>query len=237
MSRIAGERKEFQEYLRDYDRKARGAGSEKKPPTDRFSGLDVRHVFQKGLDRGLSKSDAARDVLAYAADLEGRSRMGGATEAALDKLRGYLKDDDDVLQGEPDQPVSVNPIPGITPGQFGDPTRDTPGMFAGSYFDYLGTGETSDPRQFYMYGFDGPVGMARADRPVRTERYGVPADVPSFLSDGPYPSTYQTESEYQEENRPDLDDVLIDAGKGAAGAFLDNVLENLIRGIGNEILR
>ena len=236
MSRIAGERKEFQEYLRDYDRKARGAGSEKKPPTDRFSGLDVRHVFQKGLDRGLSKSDAAQDVLAYAADLEGRSRMGGATEAALDKLRGYLKDDD-VLQGEPDQPVSVNPIPGITPGQFGDPTRDTPGMFAGSYFDYLGTGETSDPRQFYMYGFDGPVGMARADRPVRTERYGVPYDVPSFLSDGPYPSTYQTESEYQEENRPGLGDVLIDAGKGAAGAFLDNVLENLIRGIGNEILR
>lgn len=236
MSRIAGERKEFQEYLRDYDRKARGAGSEKKPPTDRFSGLDVRHVFQKGLDRGLSKSDAARDVLAYAADLEGRSRMGGATEAALDKLRGYLKDDD-VLQGEPDQQVGVNPIPGTTPGQFGDPTRDTPGMFAGSYFDYLGTGETSDPRQFYMYGFDGPVGMARADRPVRTERYGVPADVPSFLSDGPYPSTYQTESEYQEENRPDLGDIFSDAGKGAAGAFLDNVLENLIRGLGNEILR
>ena len=32
-------------------------------------------------------------VLAYAADLEGgAARMGGATEAALDKLRGYLKD-------------------------------------------------------------------------------------------------------------------------------------------------
>ena len=88
-----------------------------------------------------------------------------------------------------------------------------------------------------MYGFDGPVGMARADRPVRTERYGVPSDVPSFLSDGPYPSTYQTESEYQEENRPGLGDIFSEAGKGAAGAFLDNVLENLIRGIGNEILR
>ena len=235
---MAGERKEFQEYLRDYDRKARGAGSEKEPPTDRFSGKDVRYVFKEGLDRGLSKSAAAEDVLDYATDLIGRSKMGGGTRAALDKLKGYLKeDDDDVLQGEPDQQVGVNPIPGTTPGQFGDPTRDTPGMFAGSYFDYLGTGETSDPRQFYMYGFDGPVGMARADRPVRTERYGVPADVPSFLSDGPYPSTYQTESEYQEENRPDLGDILGEAGKGAAGAFLDNVLENLIRGIGNEILR
>ena len=236
MSRIAGERREFQEYLRDYDRKARGAGSKKEPPRDRFSAEDVRYVFEKGVDRGLSKSDAARDVLRYAADLEGRSKMGGGTERALDRLRGYLKDDD-VLQGEPDQPVSVNPIPGTTPGQFGDPTRDTPGMFAGSYFDYLGTGETSDPRQFYMYGFDGPVGMARADRPVRTERYGVPSDVPSFLSDGPLPSTYQTESEYQEESRPGLGDIFSESGKGAAGAFLDNVLENLIRGIGTEILR
>jgi hypothetical protein len=35
MSRIAGERKEFQEYLRDYDRRARGAGSEKDPAVDR----------------------------------------------------------------------------------------------------------------------------------------------------------------------------------------------------------
>jgi len=235
---MAGERKEFQEYLRDYDRKARGAGSEKEPPTDRFSGKDVRYVFKEGLDRGLSKSAAAEDVLDYATDLIGRSKMGGGTRAALDKLKGYLKeDDDDVLQGEPDQQVGVNPIPGTTPGQFGDPTRDTPGMFAGSYFDYLGTGETSDPRQFYMYGYEGPVGMARADRPVRVERYGVPSNVPSFLSDGAIPSDYQTESEYQEENRPDIGDRLLDAGKGAAGAFLDNVLEDLIRGLGTEILR
>ena len=91
MSRIAGERKEFQEYLRDYDRKARGAGSEKKPPTDRFSGKDVRYVFEKGLDRGLSKSAAAEDVLDYATDLIGRSKMGGGTRAALNKLKGYLK--------------------------------------------------------------------------------------------------------------------------------------------------
>ena len=82
---VAGQREKFKEYLRGYDRKARGAGSEKKPPTDRFSGLDVRHVFQKGLDRGLSKSDAARDVLAYAADLEGRSRMGVRKTAWLFK--------------------------------------------------------------------------------------------------------------------------------------------------------
>mgnify|MGYP003111020548 FL=1 len=242
MSRIAGKSKKFQEYLRGYDRTARGAGSEKDPAVDRFSGLDVRYVFQKGLDRGLSKEDAARDVLAYAAELEGRSKMGGATEAALDKLRGYLKDDVEEEKGDPLPiapvgPAGPNIIPGTNPGQFGDPTRDTPGKFAGSYFDYLGTGETSDPRQFYMYGYEGPVGMARADRPVRVERYGVPSNVPSFLSDGAIPSDYQTESEYQEENRPDIGDRLLDAGKGAAGAFLDNVLEDLIRGLGTEILR
>lgn len=230
---MAGERKEFQEYLEDYDRKARGAGSEKEPPTDRFSGLDVRYVFKEGLDRGLSKAAAAEDVLNYATDLIGESKMGGATRAALDKLKGYLKDDDDVLQGEDDQVVSVDPIPDR--GQFGDPTRTDPGMFAGSYFDYLGTGDPSDPRQYYMYGFDGPVGLARADRPVRTDRFGVPADLPSFLSDGPLAPYFQTESEYMEENRRDLGDIFGDAAKGAGAAFLDSVLAGVIGGIRDEI--
>ena len=229
---MAGERKEFQEFLRDYDREARGAGSEKKPPTDRFSALDVRYVFDEGRDRGLSKAAAAEDVLAYAADLIGESKMGGGTRRALDKLKGYLKEDD-VLQGEDDQVVSVDPIPDR--GQFGDPTRTDPGMFAGSYFDYLGTGDPSDPRQYYMYGFDGPVGLARADRPVRTDRGGVPADLPSFLSDGPLAPYFQSESDYQEENRPDLGDIFGDAAKGAGAAFLDEALRGLIGGLRDEI--
>lgn len=230
---MAGERKEFQEYLRDYDRKARGAGSDKKPPTDRFSGLDVRYVFKEGLDRGLSKADAARDVLDYATDLIGESKMGGATRAALDKLKGYLKEDDG---GGSDQDGSGDGSDdGITPGQFGDPTRTDPGMFAGSYFDYLGTGDPSDPRQYYMYGFDGPVGLARADRPVRTDRFGVPADLPSFLSDGPLAPYFQSESDFQEENRPDLGDIFGDAAKGAGAAFLDEALRGLIGGLRAEI--
>ena len=171
MSRMAGEREDFAKYLDRYDRKARGAGSEKEPPTDRFSGKDVRYVFKEGLDRGLSKAVAAEEVLDYATDIIGESKMGGGTRKALAKLKQYLKEDDgddDVMGGEPDQPVGVDPIPNR--GQFGDPTRTDPGMFAGSYFDYLGTGDPSDPRQYYMYGFDGPVGLARADRPVRTDR-------------------------------------------------------------------
>ena len=236
MSRMAGEREDFAKYLDRYDRKARGAGSEKEPPTDRFSGKDVRYVFKEGLDRGLSKAVAAEEVLDYATDIIGESKMGGGTRKALAKLKQYLREDDgddDVMGGEPDQPVGVDPIPNR--GQFGDPTRTDPGMFAGSYFDYLGTGDPSDPRQYYMYGFDGPVGLARADRPVRTDRFGVPEDKTSFLSDGPLAPYFQTESEYQEENKRDLGDIFGDAAKGAGGAFLDSVLEGLLGGIRDAI--
>tara|TARA_Y200000002_G_scaffold91729_1_gene73890 strand:- start:1251 stop:1946 length:696 start_codon:yes stop_codon:yes gene_type:complete len=229
---MAGERKEFQEYLDDYDRTKRGAGSKKKPPTDRFSGKDVRYAFREGLDRGLSKAEAARDVIDYFDEVRNETKYGGATREAIKKLRGYLKDDD-VLQGEDDQVVGVDPIPDR--GQFGDPTRTDPGMFASSYFDYLGTGDPSDPRQYYMYGFDGPVGLARADRPVRTDRFGVPADIPSFLSDGPLAPYFQTESEFQEENRRDLGDIFGDAAKGAGASFLDSVLAGVIGGIRDEI--
>ena len=235
---MAGERKEFQEYLRDYDRKARGAGSEKEPPTDRFSGKDVRYVFEEGLDRGLSKAAAAEDVLDYATDLIGKSRMGGATRAALDKLKGYLNEDDGTGGGSYEDQNGGDgggTDDGVNRGQFGDPTRTDPGMFAGSYFDYLGTGDPSDPRQFYMYGSEGPVGIARADRPVRTDRFGVPADLPSFLSDGPLAPYFQSESDFQEENRPDLSDIFGDAAKGAGAAFLDSVLAGVIGGIRDEI--
>lgn len=232
---MAGERKEFREYLEDYDREARGAGSDKEPPTDRFSAKDVRYVFKKGLDRGLSKAAAAEDVLDYATDLIGDSKMGGGTRRALKKLKRYLKEDEAGGGSDEDQNGGVGDDDGITPGQFGDPTRTDPGMFAGSYFDYLGTGDPSDPRQYYMYGFDGPVGLARADRPVRTDRFGVPTDLPSFLSDGPLAPYFQSESEFQEENRRDLGDIFGDAAKGAGAAFLDSVLAGVIGGIRDEI--
>ena len=221
--RMAGTRKEFEEYLRNYDRTARGKGSDKDPAVDRFSGLDVRYVFDEGRKRGLSKAAAAEEVLDYASDLIGRSKMGGATADALDKLREFLP---------AGQPTSVDPRP---ENQFGDPTRTDPGKFAGSYFDYLGTGDPSDPRQFYMSGSEGPVGIARADRPVRTDRFGVPEDKASFLSDGPLAPYYQTESEYQEENRPTLGDIFGDAAEGAGGAFLDEVLRGILGGIRDQI--
>jgi len=224
--RMAGTRKEFEEYLRNYDRKARGMGSQKDPKVDRFSGLDVRYVFFFFFNRGLSKAAAAEEVLSYASSLIGRSKMGGATADALDKLRTYLPKEQ--LQSSfSEDPRPVN--------QFGDPTRTDPGTFAGSYFDYLGTGDPSDPRQFYMYGSEGPVGIARADRPVRTDRFGVPEDKTSFLSDGPLAPYFQTESEYQEENRPSLGDIFGDAAQGAGGAFLDEILKGILGGIRDQI--
>ena len=235
MSRMAGEREDFAKYLDRYDRKARGAGSEKEPPTDRFSAKDVRYVFKEGLDRGLSKAVAAEEVLDYATDIIGESKMGGGTRKALAKLKGYLREDGGADDGGSDQDGGDGGGDNPNKGQFGDPTRTDPGMFAGSYFDYLGTGDPSDPRQYYMYGFDGPVGLARADRPVRTDRFGVPEDRTSFLSDGPLAPYFQTESEYQEENKRDLGDIFGDAAKGAGGAFLDSVLEGILGGIRDAI--
>jgi len=87
MARKAGSA-EFQSYLDAFDRKAEGAGSGK--GTDRFSGLDIRTAFDNRGD--LSKAEGAQMVLDYAdrASTEGSS-MGGASEDALDKLRGYVK--------------------------------------------------------------------------------------------------------------------------------------------------
>ena len=95
---------EFEKYMRNYDREAYGAGSQKDPATDRFSALDVRKMFDKGRDLGGSKAEVAEDVLDYAADYMGRTKMGGGTARALDRLRGYLKDG-----GESDQIVMTPP--------------------------------------------------------------------------------------------------------------------------------
>ena len=101
---------EFVEYLNDYDRKARGKGSGR--DKDRFSGLDVRHVFEKGYeDFGQSKRDAAREVLKYAARIEDESSMGGATEDALDRLRRYANQKDDSPKPKPKPKPKPDPKP------------------------------------------------------------------------------------------------------------------------------
>ena len=178
--RMAASKQAFKDYLKNYDRKKFGAGSEKDPPTDRFSGLDVRKTFEEGLDKGLSKEDAARDVLNYASSIRGKSRMGTATERELNKLLGYLSDE----PIEEEQNVGT-PSTELAPGEydFGDPNR--PGGFAGSYFDFLG-GDPSDPANYFdanLLGDDarGSRGIMRAVFDNRTVR-PVPVGRGSFLS-------------------------------------------------------
>ena len=200
MTRIAGEKfdaREFEKYMRNYDRKAYGAGSDKKPPTDRFSGKDVRKMFDAGIDMGGSKAYIAQEVLDYADDFKGKTKMGGATRAALDKLRGYLKDD--VMDGEPDQPVSVDPIPADDGIPVPFPVREeeaTYAPFRGSYFDFVG-GDPSNPADYYM----GDPDRGGATRYFGDEKFliedgspagVVPDDMPSFMAATQNPAYLET---------------------------------------------
>ncbi len=107
MARKAGEAlRGFKDYLADYDLKARGAGSNKKKgPVSRFSGLDVRHVFDNR-GEGVSKSDGAKAVLDYYDRIKGTTKSGGATRDALDVLRGYVKDDEPETDTTPETPTT-----------------------------------------------------------------------------------------------------------------------------------
>ena len=181
--RMAASKQAFRDYLKSFDRTKYGAGSEKDPPTDRFSGLDVRRTFEEGLDKGLSKSDAARDVLNYASSIRGKTKMGGATEDALNELLKYLDDEPREMPQEEEQTGA--PSDQLAPGEydFGDPNR--PGGFAGSYYDFLG-GDPSDPANYFdanLLGDDarGSRGIMRAVFDNRTVR-PVPVGRDSFLS-------------------------------------------------------
>jgi hypothetical protein len=104
MARKAGEAlRGFKDYLADYDLKARGAGSDKKKgPVSRFSALDVNHVFDNR-GEGVSKSDGAKAVLSYYDDIKDKTKSGGGTQRALDRLRGFVK------EGEPETPPTTTP--------------------------------------------------------------------------------------------------------------------------------
>ena len=178
--RMAASKQAFRDYLKSFDRKKFGAGSEKDPPTDRFSALDVRKTFQEGQDKGLSKEDSARFVLDYASAVRGKTKMGGGTERELNKLLGYLSDE----PIEEEQNVGT-PSDVLAPGEydFGDPNR--PGGFAGSYYDFLG-GDPSDPANYFnanLLGDDarGSRGIMRAVFDNRTVR-PVPVGRGSFMS-------------------------------------------------------
>ncbi len=106
-SRKAGEGNlaAYVEYLNNYDRTARGAGSDK--DADRFSGLDIRHAHDAAKDFGLNKYRAAKQVLKYADRNENQTKMGGTAEEALDNLRDMI---DNRPKNNADEP-NTEPIP------------------------------------------------------------------------------------------------------------------------------
>lgn len=82
----------FAKYIKNYDRKAYGEGSDHDPAVDRFSGLDVRKMYRAGFkEYGKSKAEAAQMVLDYANKIKDKSKMGGGTRDALKKLEGFAK--------------------------------------------------------------------------------------------------------------------------------------------------
>ena len=113
MARKAGEAlRGFKDYLADYDLKARGAGSDKKKgPVSRFSGLDVRHVFDNR-GEGVSESEGAKAVLDYYDRIKDDTKSGGGTQRALDKLRGYVKEG----ETETPPPTTTPETDGVKPG-------------------------------------------------------------------------------------------------------------------------
>lgn len=122
MSRMAGEGNmaSYVDYLNNYNRKARGAGSNK--DTDRFSGLDIRHVRDAARDFGVDKYDAADEILQYARRNEDKTRMGGGARDELDELRSLLKNrpvDDPKDNTDTNTDTDTTPEEPSRPGQGG----------------------------------------------------------------------------------------------------------------------
>ena len=242
MTRVAGEREEFRKFLRNYDRTAEGSGSDKRPPVDKMSRKDLKIQYESGRDRGLSRADAAEDVLVNFEDVRGKTKYGSKAKKYLKKLRGFAREDDDneVLGGEPDQQVGVNPIPGQPyegplpePNLFGIPEGGE-GIFTGgipadkSYFDFIG-GDPANPRSYSTFGQDGPIGLARLDPPVRTANFGVPIGMPTFrgnvgMPEPGMPSEVDGDSGESEQE-----------GSYSGSSFLDGVLAGLVPTLGPAI--
>ena len=114
----------FEKYIDQYDRTALGAGSQKDPATDRFSGLDVNTMFNEGKNLGLSDEDAYESTQDYFDSVKDETKHGGGTARALAKLRAQAQLDKDTETPvdpiedpikdpiEPDQDIA--PLPGQT---------------------------------------------------------------------------------------------------------------------------
>ena len=94
----------YKSYLKDYDRKAEGAGSQKDPAKDRLSAKDINIMFKNRGD--LSAKDGAQDILDYFETVKNDTSHGGGTEKALDKMRKFAGREGVAAPEETPEPLS-----------------------------------------------------------------------------------------------------------------------------------
>jgi len=77
----------YMKFLRTYDHKARGAGSQKNPATARFSALDVGVAKKEAKKYGITDAQRNKAIIDATEGYKERGvRMGGGTARALEKL-------------------------------------------------------------------------------------------------------------------------------------------------------
>ena len=104
---MAGEREAFRDFLRGYDRTAEGSGSDKEPPVDKMSRKDLKIQYESGRDRGLSRADAAEDVLVNFADVRGETKYGSKAKKYIKKLRRFARERTMITKTQPVGPTKT----------------------------------------------------------------------------------------------------------------------------------
>ena len=149
----------YVDYLNNYNREKRGAGSEK--GTDRFSALDIRHVHNAAKDFGISDRKAAKQVLQYARRNEDETLMGGKAQDALDRLRELAS-----KKPEKDTP---EPTPSPTPTPTPTPEASKPEQGGGQQTGNVSGGDSgivSPISQNNDIGIDGNNNLVNQDNSI-----------------------------------------------------------------------
>lgn len=101
--------KTYDDFIEDYDRTAYGAGSQKDPAVDRFSGFDVKQMYKGGLAAGLDKRESYEKVQDYFDSVKDETKHGGRTAKKLARYRAKAYKD-----------ANPEPTPEPTPEEGGD---------------------------------------------------------------------------------------------------------------------
>lgn len=224
----------FDRYMDDYELREYGAGSDKVPPTSRFSGLDIDRMKQEGRERGLTKRETAAAIFQYADDMLDKTSMGGTTADKLGNLAKLLMKSDKNGAGGKGDGGNNGGDQGGDDGDQGENERDVRrGMnFVLESALLQGDDKLADWAK-QNYGFFAPINRDRADV-FRGTQYMGPEPPIREIPEG---TTGYQDRFYDEDMNPDYadpDDVT-DAGLSYRDAqLLDaaNLLDSLKREYG-----